>query len=80
MDQGAGSFVLDLYTVAVLAVFYLIVVGYPAWRILRRLGYDTRPRVFWLVALALVPYIALWGIALANWPAIRTAGDREHAG
>ncbi|HWW12822.1 MAG TPA: hypothetical protein VN018_09905 [Brevundimonas sp.] len=44
----------------------LAVLGYPAARILRRLGFSP-----WWVLLAFVPYvnlIGLWALAFVKWP------------
>lgn len=44
----------------------LIILGYPAARILKRLGFSR-----WWVVLALIPYlnvVGLWLLAFVKWP------------
>ena len=46
--------------------FALLVLGYPAARILRRLGFSR-----WWVVAALIPYVnvvGLWVLAFVKWP------------
>lgn len=45
---------------------YTLILGVPAYKLLRRAGYDG-----WMTVFALIPVvnvIALWGFAFARWP------------
>lgn len=48
----------------------IVVVGFPVWRILTRLGLSP-----WLTVLAFIPVvnvISLWLLSYANWPSQRS--------
>ena len=80
MSNGAGIFGVDIITLLLSVLVYLVVAGYPVWRILERLGYDVGPRALWLVGFALIPGLALWFFAFAHWPVIDAPGKHRLAG
>jgi hypothetical protein len=63
----------ELTVVAVISLFVLVLIVWPAARICRKAGFPP-----WLGAFAVVPIanlLLLWFVALADWPA-SVAGTR----
>lgn len=69
-SEGGDMFRLGLMLIVILAM-YLIVIGWPAGRICRRMGFSP-----WLGVLAIAPLfkiLLLWFVAFAQWPASKSA-------
>jgi hypothetical protein len=62
---------LGIYQLLLITAFWLVVIVYPVWRILSRIGFSGA----WSI-LALVPVvnlIALWALSLNRWPIEKAA-------
>jgi hypothetical protein len=64
-----NGLVFDVLYIAVLAG-YIAAIAYPAWRILKRLGYGSDVMPMMVLGSVLAPLLMLWVVALNAWPVL----------